>query len=111
MTGLYAGATALAIGNSVKAGVRFMSYDYFRTALRDSEVTDRSARSAQRLIEQGKLSAPRSILAGLLAGVAEAVIAVTPSETIKWVEVFLRFYIVTLRSWEILSYGLRTGPR
>jgi solute carrier family 25 citrate transporter 1 len=34
---------------------------------------------------QGKLSAPRSMLAGLGAGMMEAIIAVTPSETIKCV--------------------------
>lgn len=32
---------------------------------------------------QGKLTAPRSMLAGLGAGMMEAIIAVTPSETIK----------------------------
>ena len=32
---------------------------------------------------QGKVSAPRSLLAGLGAGVMEAIFAVTPSETIK----------------------------
>lgn len=35
------------------------------------------------LTPQGKLSAPRSMLAGLGAGMMEAIIAVTPSETIK----------------------------
>ncbi|KAL1708867.1 mitochondrial carrier domain-containing protein [Schizophyllum commune] len=33
--------------------------------------------------ENGKVSAPRSLLAGLGAGMAEAILAVTPSETIK----------------------------
>lgn len=33
--------------------------------------------------QQGKLSGPRSLLAGLGAGMCEAVFAVTPSETIK----------------------------
>ncbi|KAJ3570184.1 hypothetical protein NP233_g4575 [Leucocoprinus birnbaumii] len=68
VTGLYSGCTALMIGNSVKAGVRFVSYDYFKSKLADSE---------------GKVSAPRSLLAGLGAGMMEAVFAVTPSETIK----------------------------
>ncbi|KAI9634692.1 putative mitochondrial inner membrane citrate transporter [Dioszegia hungarica] len=66
--GLYAGCTAVVIGNAVKAGVRFTTYDQFKSALMDDE---------------GKLSAPRSMLAGLGAGMMEAVIAVTPSETIK----------------------------
>ncbi|EIW67639.1 hypothetical protein TREMEDRAFT_33282 [Tremella mesenterica DSM 1558] len=68
LKGLYAGCTAVVIGNAAKAGVRFTTYDYFKNLLRDDE---------------GKLSAPRSMLAGLAAGMAEAVIAVTPSETIK----------------------------
>jgi len=48
--------------------VRFVSYDYFKSKLADS---------------QGKVSAPRSLLAGLGAGTMEAIFAVTPSETIK----------------------------
>jgi len=67
-TGLYSGCTALIIGNSVKAGVRFVSYDHFKQKLADAE---------------GKVSAPRSLLAGLGAGMTEAIFAVTPSETIK----------------------------
>ncbi|KAI0776657.1 mitochondrial tricarboxylate transporter [Trametes elegans] len=70
VTGLYSGCMALVIGNSVKAGVRFVSYDHFKHMLADAEVT-------------GKVSAPRSLLAGLGAGMMEAVFAVTPSETIK----------------------------
>jgi len=68
ITGLYSGCTALIVGNSVKAGVRFVSYDYFKQKLADSE---------------GKVSAPRSLIAGLGAGMMEAILAVTPSETIK----------------------------
>ena len=33
---------------------------------------------------QGKVSAPRSLVAGLGAGMMEAIFAVTPSETIKY---------------------------
>ncbi|KAI0299030.1 mitochondrial tricarboxylate transporter [Multifurca ochricompacta] len=66
--GLYAGCTALVVGNSAKAGVRFLSYDKFKQVLADKD---------------GKVSAPRSLLAGLGAGVMEAIFAVTPSETIK----------------------------
>ncbi|GAA5978616.1 hypothetical protein JCM11641_002790 [Rhodosporidiobolus odoratus] len=66
--GFYSGVGALVAGNSLKAGVRFLSYDRFKGMLVDSE---------------GKLSGPRSLLAGLGAGMAEAVFAVTPSETIK----------------------------
>jgi len=37
--GLYAGCTALIIGNSVKAGVRFVAYDRFKEALADKDVS------------------------------------------------------------------------
>lgn len=66
--GLYSGCGALVTGNAIKAGVRFLSYDHFKTMLKD---------------ENGKLSGPRSLLAGLGAGMMEAIFAVTPSETIK----------------------------
>ncbi|KAF9508793.1 hypothetical protein BS47DRAFT_1350038 [Hydnum rufescens UP504] len=68
LRGLYAGCGALVIGNAMKAGVRFVTYDYFKGLLQD---------------KNGKISAPRSLLAGLGAGMTEAIIAVTPSETIK----------------------------
>jgi len=68
ISGLYSGCPALVIGNATKAGVRFLSYDHFKSMLADS---------------QGKVSAPRSLLAGLGAGMMEAIFAVTPSETIK----------------------------
>ncbi|GAA5855463.1 hypothetical protein JCM9279_005484 [Rhodotorula babjevae] len=68
ITGFYSGVGALVAGNSLKAGVRFLSYDRFKQLLVD---------------DQGKLSGPRSLLAGLGAGMMEALFAVTPSETIK----------------------------
>ncbi|CAE6449327.1 unnamed protein product [Rhizoctonia solani] len=66
--GFYSGCTALVVGNAAKAGVRFLSYDKFKQALAD---------------KNGKVSAPRSLVAGLGAGMMEAIFAVTPSETIK----------------------------
>ncbi|GFZ50349.1 Tricarboxylate transport protein [Saitozyma sp. JCM 24511] len=66
--GIYAGSAALIAGNGMKAGVRFMSYDSIKEFLRDPN---------------GKLSPARTMLAGLCAGVIEAIVAVTPSETIK----------------------------
>ncbi|BGP51372.1 hypothetical protein JCM10450v2_007310 [Rhodotorula kratochvilovae] len=68
VTGFYSGVGALVAGNSLKAGVRFLSYDRFKQLLVD---------------DKGKLSGPRSLLAGLGAGMMEALFAVTPSETIK----------------------------
>jgi solute carrier family 25 citrate transporter 1 len=37
--GLYAGCSALVVGNGVKAGVRFLSYDTFKSMLADKEVS------------------------------------------------------------------------
>ncbi|CAO1629761.1 unnamed protein product [Sympodiomycopsis kandeliae] len=67
--GLYSGCSALVTGNAVKAGVRFLSYDSIKLAVADKET--------------GKLTLPRSILAGFLAGLSEGLFAVTPSEAIK----------------------------
>ena len=50
--------------------MRFLSYDKFKDMLKE---------------DQGKLTGPRSLLAGLGAGMMEAIFAVTPSETIKYV--------------------------
>jgi solute carrier family 25 citrate transporter 1 len=55
-------------GTTAKAGVRFLSYDTIRNALAD---------------DSGKLSAGRGILAGMVAGAVESVLAVTPTERIK----------------------------
>ncbi|KAL7420952.1 hypothetical protein Q5752_004906 [Cryptotrichosporon argae] len=66
--GLYSGSGALIVGNGLKAGVRFMTYDSIKELLRGHD---------------GKLTPARTVVAGLAAGVVEAVVAVTPSETIK----------------------------
>jgi solute carrier family 25 citrate transporter 1 len=39
ITGIYAGCSALVIGNAVKAGVRFLSYDQYKALLRDENVS------------------------------------------------------------------------
>ncbi|KAG5953288.1 hypothetical protein E4U58_000477 [Claviceps cyperi] len=64
----YAGCTTLIIGNSAKAGIRFVAFDQYKTVLAD---------------ENGKLSGPRTVLAGFGAGVTESLLAVTPTESIK----------------------------
>ncbi|KAF9100212.1 hypothetical protein BGX23_004040 [Mortierella sp. AD031] len=68
VTAVYRGLSAMVIGNTAKAGVRFFAFDQFRDLLKDSE---------------GKTTGARSVLAGLGAGMTEAVLVVTPSETIK----------------------------
>ncbi|POY72652.1 hypothetical protein BMF94_4480 [Rhodotorula taiwanensis] len=68
LRGIYSGCGALVAGNAAKAGVRFLTYDQIKSYLAD---------------ENGRLTPERSLLAGLGAGVCEAILAVTPSETIK----------------------------
>jgi solute carrier family 25 citrate transporter 1 len=38
LKGLYAGCSAVVVGNAVKAGVRFTTYDQFKQMLSDDEV-------------------------------------------------------------------------
>ncbi|KAH8722353.1 mitochondrial carrier domain-containing protein [Phaeosphaeriaceae sp. PMI808] len=65
---IYTGCSTLILGTAFKAGVRFLSFDSIRSRLAD---------------ERGVLSPTRGILAGMLAGVVESVVAVTPTERIK----------------------------
>ena len=64
----YAGCTTLIIGNSIKAGVRFVAFDQYRRMLSDSE---------------GNVSGPMTVVSGFLAGATESLVAVTPFESIK----------------------------
>ncbi|KAK5093269.1 hypothetical protein LTR70_004985 [Exophiala xenobiotica] len=64
----YAGCTTLIIGNSIKAGVRFVAFDTYKSLLAD---------------EDGKISGPRTVIAGFGAGFTESLVAVTPFESIK----------------------------
>lgn len=65
---IYTGCSTLILGTAFKAGVRFLSFDTIRNRLAD---------------ERGVLSPSRGILAGMLAGAVESVVAVTPTERIK----------------------------
>ncbi|KAI9694293.1 MAG: hypothetical protein M1820_009052 [Bogoriella megaspora] len=64
----YAGCTTLIIGNSIKAGVRFVAFDTYKSLLSDAE---------------GKISGPGTVIAGFGAGATESILAVTPFESIK----------------------------
>ncbi|KAJ5885316.1 mitochondrial carrier [Penicillium taxi] len=64
----YAGCTTLIIGNSLKAGIRFVAFDAIKASLSD---------------ENGKISGPRTVIAGFGAGFTESLLAVTPFESIK----------------------------
>ncbi|KAL4959776.1 mitochondrial carrier domain-containing protein [Aspergillus stella-maris] len=65
---IYTGCSTLILGTAFKAGVRFMSFDTIKNSLADSN---------------GSLSPVRGILAGMVAGMVESVVAVTPTERIK----------------------------
>lgn len=65
----YAGCTTLIVGNSIKAGIRFLTFDGLKSLLSDPQT--------------GHISGPRTVLAGLGAGIIESVFAVTPFESIK----------------------------
>lgn len=67
---IYTGCSTLIVGTAFKAGVRFLSFDSIRKRLAD---------------ERGVLSPGRGLLAGMLAGAVESVIAVTPTERVKTV--------------------------
>ena len=65
---LYNGSGIALLMNPIKTGIRFGMNSYLKELLVD---------------ENGKLSPLRNFMAGLGAGVTEALIAVTPMETIK----------------------------
>ncbi|GAB7351370.1 hypothetical protein MBLNU459_g2053t1 [Dothideomycetes sp. NU459] len=64
----YAGCTTLIIGNSLKAGIRFVAFDQYKTMLSNPD---------------GTISGPGTVIAGFGAGVTESLLAVTPFESIK----------------------------
>jgi solute carrier family 25 (mitochondrial citrate transporter), member 1 len=64
----YAGCTTLIIGNSIKAGVRFVAFDQYKQLLGNSD---------------GSISGPMTVVSGFLAGATESLLAVTPFESIK----------------------------
>ncbi|XP_044131477.1 tricarboxylate transport protein, mitochondrial [Bufo gargarizans] len=66
--GLYRGLSSLLYGSIPKAAVRFGMFEFLSNQMRDA---------------QGKLDSKRSLVCGLGAGVAEAIVVVCPMETIK----------------------------
>ncbi|KAF1980944.1 mitochondrial tricarboxylate transporter-like protein [Aulographum hederae CBS 113979] len=64
----YAGCTTLILGNALKAGIRFISFDFYKSLLADAE---------------GNVSGPGNVVAGFCAGATESLLAVTPFESIK----------------------------
>ena len=66
--GLYRGLSVLVYGSIPKSAVRFGAFERFKTYFAD---------------ESGALSLQGKMLSGLGAGVCEAVLAVTPMETVK----------------------------
>jgi solute carrier family 25 (mitochondrial citrate transporter), member 1 len=66
--GFYRGLSSLLYTSIPKVAARFGTYEYARNRLVD---------------EHGKLTQTRTLLAGLCAGVSEAILVVCPAETIK----------------------------
>ncbi|CCF58007.1 hypothetical protein KAFR_0D03590 [Kazachstania africana CBS 2517] len=66
---IYVGCPAFIVGNTAKAGIRFLGFDAIKNLLRDP-VT-------------GEVNGTRGVMAGLGAGLLESVVAVTPFEAIK----------------------------
>jgi solute carrier family 25 citrate transporter 1 len=66
--GLYAGLSSVVVGGFLKAGVRFATYDTIKDLI---------------IGHGNKPSSGVSILAGLAAGMTEALLAVTPTENVK----------------------------
>ena len=66
--GLYKGLPVLVYGSIPKSAVRFGSFEQFKRQAAD---------------EHGRLSPGARLLCGLGAGVSEAILAVTPMETVK----------------------------
>ena len=64
----YTGCTTLIIGNSLKAGIRFVAFDTYKELLTDAN---------------GSISGPGTVVAGFGAGITESLLAVTPFESIK----------------------------
>lgn len=64
----YAGCTTLIIGNSIKAGVRFVAFDQCKALLSNSD---------------GTISGPMTVVSGFMAGATESLLAVTPFESVK----------------------------
>ena len=65
---LYKGVSTLVVGSIPKAATRFAAFSQLRLLLADAD---------------GSMSPARNLLAGLGAGVTEAIVAVTPTEAIK----------------------------
>jgi solute carrier family 25 citrate transporter 1 len=68
LLGLYRGLPSLLIGSIPKSAVRFLGFEQFKKLFLD---------------EQGSISPRNTFLAGLGAGVMEAILVVCPMETIK----------------------------
>lgn len=68
LSALYTGSSFMVFGTALKASVRILTFYRLRSHLSD---------------EKGTLSPMKGILAGTLAGAAESIVAVTPTERMK----------------------------
>jgi solute carrier family 25 citrate transporter 1 len=91
--GFYRGVSTLIVGSTPKAAVRFGAYNLFSEKLKD---------------DKGKLSTTGTLLAGLGAGITEAIIAVTPMETVKTKFIHDQNKALDARKYRGLVHGVRT---
>jgi len=91
--GLYRGLSSLLIGSIPKAAVRFLAFEEFKKMLMDKD---------------GKMTPGKNFLAGLGAGVTEAIFVVCPMETVK---VRLIHDQSTAKKYKGLMHGITTIVR
>ena len=88
----YAGCTTLIVGNSLKAGIRFVAFDSYKSMLQD---------------EKGKISGPRTVIAGFGAGITESLLAVTPFESIK-TSLYVRNWQMSMNDMLMITCGIES---
>ncbi|KAL7753377.1 hypothetical protein RI367_001152 [Sorochytrium milnesiophthora] len=90
---LYNGLAPMIIGTAAKSAVRFLAYDTYRALLSDRD---------------NKLSKTGLLLAGLMAGMTEAVLVVTPTEMLKTKMIHYQTTGVPKGAVECIATVLRT---
>jgi len=91
--GLYRGLSTLLVGSVPKSAVRFGGYEFISGYMKDKD---------------GKMTAGRTFVSGLGAGVLEALFAVTPMETVKTRMIHDQNAPVEQRKFKGLAHAVRT---
>jgi len=91
--GLYRGLSTLLVGSVPKSAVRFGGYELLSSKMKD---------------ESGRMTAGKTFVCGLGAGVLEALFAVTPMETVKTRMIHDQSAPPDQRKFKGLSHAVRT---